>query len=103
MIETVIQSWPPTPFPTNGDATLLSCAVSIGPIGPIGPIHPSQMNRTIPDQTGVIRTIPEIKIMNTETTTHRCKSHIARLPKALRDKVNSMLDDGATYGAIVPT
>ncbi len=39
--------------------------------------------------------------MNTETSTHRRKGHIARLPKALRDKVNSMLDDGATYGAII--
>ena len=39
--------------------------------------------------------------MNTETPDHKRKGNVARLPKILRDKVNTMLDDGATYSEIV--
>jgi hypothetical protein len=39
--------------------------------------------------------------MQTEITNNRRKGHVARLPKVLRDKVNSMLEDGATYPSIV--
>jgi hypothetical protein len=38
--------------------------------------------------------------MNTEHPSRR-KGNVARLPKALRDKINSMLDDGATYPQII--
>src|SRR6266850_631775 len=34
-------------------------------------------------------------------STTRRKGKIARLPKALRDKINSLLDDGASYPAII--
>jgi hypothetical protein len=37
----------------------------------------------------------------TETTQRHRRGYIARLPRNLRDKVNTMLDDGSTYADIV--
>jgi hypothetical protein len=38
--------------------------------------------------------------MNTEQQSRR-KGNVARLPKELREKINSMMDDGATYPQII--
>lgn len=38
--------------------------------------------------------------MNTEQQSRR-NGNVARLPKVLRDKINSLLDDGATYPQII--
>ncbi|MGZ4987130.1 MAG: hypothetical protein ACXWBP_03720 [Limisphaerales bacterium] len=42
----------------------------------------------------------EIENQNETSSRHR-RGYIARLPKTLRDKVNTMLDDGSTYASIV--
>ena len=43
----------------------------------------------------------ETQNLETQPGSKRRRGHIARLPKILRDKVNTMLDDGATYADIV--
>src|SRR5712675_2111573 len=60
---------------------------STPPESPANPVEPSEI--PTPDETSL--------------STWRHNGKVARLPKALRDKINLMLQDGATYPAIINT
>ena len=46
-------------------------------------------------------TAPDLSILPPAESDHRGNGKIARLPKALRDRVNHMLDDGVPYKTII--
>jgi hypothetical protein len=87
----------PSPIPVAAD--------SIDPINPLVPIPPSNPINLLPSPNPV----PPVSPPRSRRKPRLCKSglapkrrsKIARLPKAIRFELNTMLDDGATYEEII--